>query len=58
MKLFKTLFTLVLAAGCILTYGQVPWELDGNLVGPGDFIGSTNNEVFDVRQNDLLRARF
>lgn len=34
------------------------WSTFGNFVIPGDFIGSTNDEFFDIRQNNVRRARF
>ena len=34
------------------------WLTAGNFVVPGDFIGSTNDEFFDVHQNDVRRVRF
>ncbi len=57
MKTFKLLFiALMLCTGPYL-HAQ-SWDTFGNFVSPGDFIGSTNDEFFDVRQNNIRRARF
>lgn len=37
-------------------YSQ-PWETTGNLVGTGDYLGSSNNFAVDFRTDDITRMR-
>ncbi len=58
MKTLKNLLIgLCIAIGTQVN-AQTPWETSGNFANPGDFIGSTNDEFFDVHQNNVRRARF
>ncbi len=37
---------------------QAQWDLNGNPVAPGQFLGSTNNGLLDLRQNNTTRTRY
>ena len=50
----KNLIVLALVCGASLhASAQGTWNLDGNFVLPGQFLGSTNFEAVDVRVNGL-----
>lgn len=34
------------------------WDTVGNVVAPGEFVGSTNNAALEIRSNNLRAARF
>lgn len=58
----KTLNFFLISIGFVLfgannLPGQTFWELNGNPVAPGQFLGSTNNQFLDFHQNNTRRVR-
>jgi len=60
MKNFKILILPILVGISISfdCFSQSNWLLNGNFVAPGQFLGSTNNQFLELRQNNTIRTRY
>ncbi|NEN24586.1 hypothetical protein G3O08_13845 [Cryomorpha ignava] len=58
MKILKLLFTFLITYILVSNVSQAQdWDTAGNSTFPGDFLGTTNNQVLNFKTNSLFRMR-